>query len=351
MDPERLSQALNALNSRLRAEGYRVSVVAQRGRLLVRGTFPPPPGSSKDRPYQQRLSLGLPATAAGLKQAEKRARQIGGDLLAGIAPARTTRTTRTTADWIAEFERDYWDRRGKTPKTLTTWRTDYAVPFAHLPPAGSLTPSALKAAALSATPDTRSRRRYVVSLQALANFAGIAVDLLPYKGGYGDRYAAPRVIPSDQEILEWWDRIPNPSWRWAYGFMATFGVSAHEIFYIVPESWPRCRVTDGKHHSRTILPLPKSWARDLDLQNFQIPQVTGENNTALGQRVSRAFQRYRIPFPPGSLRHCWAIRSIGKIDQVLAARLMGHSIRVHTMIYQKWIDGERFDRLLDDLPD
>lgn len=347
-----LHQALSALNSRLRAEGYRVSVCIAKGRLLVRGTFPPPPGSSKDRPYQQRRSLGLPATPAGLKQAEKRARQIGGDLLAGIAPARRDPVPRRdVGDWITAFEAHYWERRGMTPQTQTTWACDYAVPFSRLPQGAALSERVLVAALLSTAPDTRSRRRYAVSYQALAQFAGIECDLRPYRGRYGDRYAAPRKIPSDSEIYEWWGRIPSPEWRWSYGMIAAFGLSAHEVFQVQVDRWPRCFVLGGKHGQRAIAPLPKSWASDWSLSDFRVPHCTGLNNTALGQRVSHAFQRYQIPFPPGALRHAWAIRSIGKIDQALAARLMGHSLRVHCQIYQRWIDGDRIDTLLDSLPD
>lgn len=254
-------------------------------------------------------------------------------------------------DWISSFESDYWDRRGRSGKTETTWKTDYQVPFNRLPQTAALTANLLKEVLLTTAPDTRCRRRYAVSFQSLAKFAGLDCDLTPYRGKYGDRYASPRSIPSDDLISEWWGRIPNPAWQWAYGMIATYGLSAHEVFYVRIERWPRCRVLDGKHGPRAIAPLPKAWSHAWGLENFQPPPVTGANNTALGQRVSHAFARYGVPFPPGALRHAWAIRSIGKIDQALAAKLMGHSLRVHHQTYQRWIDGDRIDALLDSIPD
>jgi hypothetical protein len=38
-------------------------------------------------------------------------------------------------------------------------------------------------------------------------------------------------LPSDELILEWFERIPNPAWRFVYGVMATYGLRNHEVFF------------------------------------------------------------------------------------------------------------------------
>ena len=47
-------------------------------------------------------------------------------------------------------------------------------------------------------------------LQKLADFAGVDVDLLQYKGSYGPSKVQPRRLPSDEEIAHWYYKIPNP---------------------------------------------------------------------------------------------------------------------------------------------
>jgi hypothetical protein len=39
------------------------------------------------------------------------------------------------------------------------------------------------------------------------------------------------MLPSDEVIVEWYDRIPNPTWRYVYGIMATYGLRNHEVFF------------------------------------------------------------------------------------------------------------------------
>ena len=63
-------------NGRLKAANVGVVIELRGSRLILRATLPPKPGSNKKHPYQQRLSLGLRANLAGLKEAESEARKI-----------------------------------------------------------------------------------------------------------------------------------------------------------------------------------------------------------------------------------------------------------------------------------
>ena len=49
--------------------------------LWVQGTFPPKPGSDRPLPYQQQISLDIPASEEGFRRAENEARLIGVELV------------------------------------------------------------------------------------------------------------------------------------------------------------------------------------------------------------------------------------------------------------------------------
>ncbi|NEQ27482.1 MAG: tyrosine-type recombinase/integrase [Microcoleus sp. SIO2G3] len=105
-------------------------------------------------------------------------------------------------------------------------------------------------------------------------------------------------------------------------------------------------VLDGtKTGFHRVYPLYPEWAKDWELQNMQIPNCNGRNNSDLGNRVTKAFKRYGVPFSPYDLRHGWAIRSLEfGMPIELAAQQMGHSIGVHTQTYHRWISEEVHQR-------
>lgn len=53
------------------------------------------------------------------------------------------------------------------------------------------------------------------------------------------------------------------------------------------------------------------------------------------------FRRVNVGFDPYDLRHAWAIRAhINGIPIKAAADNLGHSVEVHTEVYQKWFSLE-----------
>ena len=73
-----------------------------------------------------------------------------------------------------------------------------------------------------------------------------------------------------------------------------------------------------------------------------LPMVTTDlKHTTLqqvGRRVSEQFRRYALPITPYDLRHAWAIRTIHiGLPDTVAARMMGHSVAIHTRTYHHWI--------------
>ncbi|GAB4465598.1 MAG: site-specific integrase [Elainellaceae cyanobacterium] len=333
----RLAQA----NGRLKAGRVGVAIEQRGGRLLLRATLPPKPGSSKTKPFQQRLALSYRANPAGLKLAEIEAKKVGAQLDAGEfiwEPYQARVQPLSVADWVERFEADYFNRRRRSPESETTWRHDYQKVFDKLPGDAALTVQVLHMAIAATEPDTRTRKRFVDVCQRLARFAGLEVDFKPMKGSYSPAKVTPRNLPNDEAIAFWRQRIPNPTWQRVYGLLACYGLRPHEVFSLDFADFPLLQVGEGtKTGSRLIYPLYPEWASQWNLPG-DLPSVSGKNNSDLGNRVTKAFRRYAVPFTPYDLRHAWAVRSISfGLDISLAAAQMGHSVKVHSEIYHAWI--------------
>jgi integrase len=202
---------------------------------------------------------------------------------------------------------------------------------------------------------SRSRQQCATALAALARHLDMALPegWRQEAGGYGLHRAQFRQLPTDRQILEAALLIPNPRWRLAYGLMATYGLRNHEVFFCDGHS-----LADGSDQVLRILPTTKTgehqswpfhpeWVERFGLlelaQNPKaLPMVTTDlKHTTLqqvGRRVSEQFRRYELPITPYDLRHAWAIRTIHiGLPDTVAARMMGHSVAIHTRTYHHWI--------------
>lgn len=258
------------------------------------------------------------------------------------------------ATWVSEFEADYFTRRARSPKSETTWLIDYHRVFNKLPMHSILTADVLLEAVRETQPDSRSRKRYCIALNALAKFAGVACDLKPYSGSYSPTKTTPRDLPDDSTIVRWHDRITADDWRWAYGMLAAYGLRPHELFHLDFQSLKTgnlmLKILDGKTGARTVFPLYPEWVERFELLDVRLPKCTGRTNADLGNRVTRAFNRLQLPFPAYALRHCWAIRSLEFGWEVaMAAQQMGHSVAVHTSTYHAWINERHQQKMFDAL--
>lgn len=336
----RLAQA----NGRLKRDKVRVSIAAINGWLYLTAVLPPLPCETCTQNKQRRIATGLPLTVEGVSQAETQARSLRRSITDGSfdwgdwrPEFRRSTPGESIGDWIDRFEADYWARRPKNPKSLTTWRHDYRKIFDKLPLDRPLHSEELLAIVLATEPDTRTRQRACRVLESLAKFAGLDCSFKAYRGAYGILKAAPRDLPDDRAIVHWFDRIPNDSWRWAYGLIAAYGLRPHEICYAKFIEPPRLDIEEGKTGDRVVWPIWPNWLDDFDLGHPRRPNISGPDNSALGNRVTHAFRRYKIPFPPYYLRHAYAVRAIGHLDVSLAAKWMGHEVDVHTKVYQHWL--------------
>lgn len=353
------SEQLVRVNSRLKAARIGVTVCQIKNRLYLRATLPSKPNSLKTKPHQQWLSLAIYANKEGLKRAEAEACKLGGliackdfkwDLYlksSGDSPISYVK------DWIHKFEKFYFQTRQRNHQTETTWKTDYLQVFNKLPQWEALNNEKILDAVKSTSPDTKTRKRTCVALGALAKFAEIEINLKPYAGRYSPKKVAPRDLPTDTVIAQYFYQIENEAWRWVYGMLATYGLRNHEVFRLDFEAIAKGDyiVTVGENSktgARRVWPCYPEWFEEFNLRHVILPKINLDRpNSAIGHAVTQWFYNH-LPFQAYDLRHCWAIRTLEfGLDISLASQQMGHSVQVHSDLYHHWISERHHQRAFE----
>jgi integrase len=377
--PHPLDGPIREHNAQLAASGVSLRLERRGERLGLRGPLPCRHGGTALR--VQRISLGLAADAEGLDQARQALRRVmqqlqqqsfawsqWGGAAAASAGAAANATTRPAkgadaAAAVERFERQFFTdpRRRRNPAGCrTTWTSAY-LPYLRrlrqqaVSQALPLTPQLLEAVLESYPLASRGRQQCGTALAALARAEQIALpdDWADRAGGYGLHAAQFRQLPSDSQILDWIERIPNPGWRLAYGLMATYGLRNHEVFFtdlspLAPGGDRVIRVLPtSKTGEHQVWPFQPEWVERFELprlgeaRQLLPPVCTDLRRTTLqqvGRRVAEQFRRYDLPLTPYDLRHAWAVRTIHiGLPDTVAARMMGHSVAIHTRTYHHWI--------------
>jgi hypothetical protein len=368
-------------NRRLAASGIGLRLEIRQHRLGLRGPLPCPKGTAA-RPVQ-RISLGLPATGAGVAAALGQLDRVRQAVEQGTFTWEPWRRRPATApavppavpepvpetvelhSLLAGFEAAFFAdprRRRRPAGSRSTWSGAYRpylrrlVELAATIPGAAVVDGQLLEQVLETYPlASRSRQQCGIALGALARHLQLPLpaDWSERSGGYGLHVARFRGLPSDARILELVAAIPNPRWRLAYGLMATYGLRNHEVFYcdlsalatggdrvlrVLPTS------KTGEHQ---VWPFQPDWVERFGLEILGegggwLPEVcTDLRRTTLqqvGRRVAEQFRRYGLPITPYDLRHAWAVRTIHiGLPDTVAARMMGHSVAIHTRTYHHWI--------------
>ncbi|WP_205371452.1 site-specific integrase [Thermoleptolyngbya sp. PKUAC-SCTB121] len=354
-------------NQRLRAARLGLQIERRGEKLSLRGTLPPRPGSHRLNPHQQRISLNLPATHDGLKQAEAEAKIIAAQLLQNCFDWHNYLPVKgggrlsqmDLSEKLAAFQQEFWTRQegAANPASVrTTWEKAYAPYLKKLEAIAQARPNLSLAEAIYATvqatqPNTRSRQICCTALGALADFLHVElpIDLKTYWGNYGNSKTQLRQLPTEADILAAYEQIPNPAWRFVFGIMATYGLRNHEVFFCDYDALRQgdpsgvIEVQDTtKTGAHQVWPFPVEWVDRFSLREVMLPPITTDlRQTTLqriGQQVATQFRRYDLPFSPYDLRHAWAVRTIHVgLPDTVAARMMGHSVAVHTRTYHRWI--------------
>lgn len=357
-----IDDLIKKANERLKKAKLGVAIERRSESLCLRATLPPRPGAPGGK-RQQRVALDrCKATPAGVQYAEKQAKILSGQLLEGTfnwvewLDSSQPEATETIDELVQRFEADHWNKCERTQRSETTWNTDYHAVFSRLPKNEPVTVDMLVSVILEATkPDSRSRKRFCEKLYKLAEFKGLngAEVILTYKGTYSAKEVSPRALPSDDDIKSRREQIRSPGWRWVYGILAAYGLRGHEVFRIDISEFPTVWVPDNtKTGERFVFPLYPEWVSQWNLKEIVLPNlqnIDAASNEKLSTKVSGFFYENDLPFTALDLRHCYSRRcfEFGFAPE-LGAKLMGHSVAVHTETYQAWISQDTYQRIYDD---
>jgi len=314
MNARKLQEKLDEANQRLKSGGVGLKIYKRGEKLSLRGTFPPQPGEEKSK--QRYLALDVHANPAGIKRAESEAQKVASAIALkefrweDYLDLETFHPQPTIEKAVADFEKDYFAVRGRTPKTETTWKMDYFSIFKQIEPGTRVTEEVLLNLILSTEANTKTRMRTCNACSSLARFLNLNLDAGRYRGNYSGKQVQPREIPSDELIAEHYRRIKNPQWQWVYGIIACYGLRNHEVFHVDPDSLQKSpgilKVTEGKTDEQVVFPVYPEWWKKWKLWEVKFPPVTGKNNRDLGIRVSQLFGRNELG-QAYNLRHAWAI--------------------------------------------
>jgi len=154
--------------------------------------------------------------------------------------------TATISEILDKFKTVYLAKN-----SVTCWQNYLLSAYKWLPQDQQLTIKAIAPALTRHAKDSRSRQVAFNAISVLLKYTELEIDIEQYRSTYTRASLNPRNIPSDEAIAEWYDKITNPSWRWAYGVFATYGIRNHEIFHIELEL-PNIRVIEGKTNQFAI---------------------------------------------------------------------------------------------------
>jgi integrase len=319
--------------------------------LYLRALLPPKAGSSRLRPFQQRIALGMvdiPQNKQRLRAAVKRLEyQLATDTFSWSdwveqKPEQGSDGDRTLEMLLKSLEAELLATRNLLP---TSFERNYREILLRAPLPRDRPPTGedLRFVLMQHSKQSPTRRLLHFACVALAKHIGLAVDLSDLKGTYSPALVEPIELPSDTEIVAFAETINSKALRYCYGLMATYGLRPHECWYAsVDATTLRCEVSKGKTGRRLISPLPRSWSIDFELTQKVLPSWSVSKPRDFTTRFYKELCiRRGMTWRPYAMRHCFARRLFEHgVSASLGAKLMGHSEAVHSNTYQRWIDEQ-----------
>ena len=365
-----INQEINDVNDKFATKGSKLRIEKRGDKLNIRG--PLPLKEDKKNFKIQRISLGIKADIYGLEEAKKKLQLIDlqvelnqFDWINWISTKnkKIVKEDFNLSQKINQFEEFFFkdhknDYLSSTRKT--TWRSSYKPYLKRIvdinDSSNNLDIESIFLKTLRTYKEgSRSKKQCATSLSVLAKFLGIELpqDWKLNAKGYGLNKASYRDLPTDQIIEKIWENIPNKSWQFVFALMATYGLRNHEVFFCDLSS-----LTDSgdkiirvlqttKTGEHQVWPFHPEWVEKFELSKLGnnpdlLPNINRDFKITtpqkIGKKITDQFKRYSLQIRPYDLRHAWAVRTIFyDLPDTVAARMMGHSVSLHTQTYHHWI--------------
>lgn len=385
----KFEQELLKVNQRLKSSKTKVSIEATKGALQLRATLPLKPDEThpqgKDK-KQYKISLGIPANFPGLKTAEEEAYELGrliarkmfiwSDKYLGVQAIKDKGIT--FREFYEQLEDRYFEKRKKTIRSENTFRLVKSIFLNYMISDDMITYENLrKNICKTKTPNTREKAISVAffiakELSVNSAFSDLKLKIKREK----------RDIPCDKKIVASYSLFDkylasvksvkpksiksNKVNKLVYGLLATYGLRPREIFnkpdldwFISPEN---IHNTFKVHESnktgyREVFPFVPDWIELFDLKNQDAIELlktytTGSKSVSylcgIVTNLGKAFTSAKMEFKPYDLRHACAIRAhLQGIPVKASADNLGHSVDMHTKVYQQWFGLENRRKAFD----
>ncbi len=363
-------QEINNVNDKFATQGSKLRIEKRGEKLNIRGSLPSK--EDKNNFKVQRISLGINADISGLEEAKKKLQLINLQLelnqfdwinWESKLNKKAIKNDSEFSNRLDHFEEFFFKERKSeylSSTRKTTWRSSYK-PYLkrilHISNAygNEDLENIFQKTLESYKEGSRSRKQCATSLSVLANFLDIKLpeNWKTNSKGYGLNKAGFRDLPTDEAIERLWDEIPNKSWKFVFGLMATYGLRNHEVFFCDLSSLTNfgdkiIRVLPttktGEHQ---VWPFHPEWVEKFELSKLGenpdlLPNINRDLKSTtlqnIGKKITDKFKRYSLQIKPYDLRHAWAVRTIFyDLPDTVAARMMGHSVSLHTQTYHHWI--------------
>ena len=361
---------IDLINENFALNGYKLKIEKRGEKLNIRGSLPDKKDLSINK--VQRISLGLNADFLGLEEAKKKLQLLNLELeLKQFNWNNWTIATRMQTDNNKEdlikktkqFEESFF----KEPKNeflsstrKTTWKSSYMPYIKRMisiyKNEGNENLSNIFLNTLNSYKEgSRSRKQCGTTLNVFAKFIEhtLPEEWKLMSRGYGLKRASFRQLPNDSQIEELWREIPNQSWKFVFALMATYGLRNHEVFFSDLSALKdnEDKIIRVLHSTKTgehqVWPFHPNWVEKFELYKLgENPELLPNINRdlkittlqSIGKKITDQFNRYKLKIKPYDLRHAWAVRTIFyDLPDTVAARMMGHSVSLHTQTYHHWI--------------
>ncbi len=372
----KFQERLEEVKARLKASKCKVGISVRGGAIQLQATLPPKPDSDKVKPYQQLISLSIPANLDGLKTAEEEANELG-KLLARkqfewnekyLGSKIEVVAIPTIRELLDKFKDEYFKshvRNEKTERRMDKYRIariNRHCDITKLPTSENFI------SFINAVETDGAKEGLIIAIKTLISTFKLGIDISSVNF---TPTRQKREIPDDKLIEQSFclfekkalNRKKQPknelkdTWRlksWLYGMMAVFGLRPHELLtYPNIDWWLSPKNTDNtwKVHSscktgeRESFPLNYQWIELFELKNEQrllelkelcSKIINSEDMDYAVQNIAQCFKRVGVPFKPYNLRHAWAIRAhMMGIPIKAAATSLGHSTEIHSKTYHR----------------
>ena len=361
---------INTINQKFANQGCKLKIEKRGEKLNIRGSLPSKENENIKK--VQRISLGLTADKLGLEEAQKKLQLINLQIELNQFNWKNWLSTNKSEEKkidtdlitkLNQFEKYFFNEQKNdflSSTRRTTWNNSYKPYIKRLisihkdsqnDDLNEIFINTLR----TYSEGSRSRKQCGTSLSVFANFLDYPLpkDWKSLSRGYGLKKASFRELPSDELIEKLWEKIPNQSWKYVFGLMATYGLRNHEVFFSDLSSLNTNKdkiirvLPTTKTGEHQVWPFHPKWVEYFNLGNLGndstlLPKINKDlKYTTLqnvGKTITDQFKRYNLNIKPYDLRHAWAVRTIlYDLPDSVAARMMGHSVSVHTQTYHHWI--------------